>query len=403
MYNIRFIPTNLFIPVFLFTLAIPLVRHLEEPHAAGDSLSGFPATFKEDQNTVYSPYGMETLAAMMAIGAKTETLVELQNAFQFPACADDIIALHHRIQPDFPGKTGSPLSFLAANSLWVAGGITLNPVFQEHVSNGFDADVVLHDFSIGSETNRHDINAWVQRQTADKISFITDGFAPETRMVVVNAIDFCCNWCTAFDPANTKNRNFILANGEKIPVPMMQQQMRIPYFEDEEVTCILLPYTQKNLGMILVLPKNTIDENTPIHNFSLVKVTRWQKQMVLETVDCLIPKFRMESSFDLKPVFGQLGVTRAFDQDKADFSGITVGGNNLFISKAVQKITLEIGETGTEAAAATAAIFVPKSPMNMINKVMHFHANRPFYFAVMDIDKGTFLFVGRYVAPVPSE
>lgn len=52
----------------------------------------------------------------------------------------------------------------------------------------------------------------------------------------------------------------------------------------------------------------------------------------------------------------QLGVTKAFKSEQADFSGIT-GKKDLFISAVIQKTFINVTEDGTEAAAATVGEF----------------------------------------------
>jgi serpin B len=49
----------------------------------------------------------------------------------------------------------------------------------------------------------------------------------------------------------------------------------------------------------------------------------------------------------------QLGVTKAFEDGEADFSGIAGEKGELFINDVVQKTYIDVNEDGVEAAAAT--------------------------------------------------
>jgi len=109
-----------------------------------------------------------------------------------------------------------------------------------------------------------------------------------------------------------------------------------------------------------------------------------------------LPRFRLESAFDLIPVLQRLGVTQAFTA-RADFSGITEAAR-LQISAVAHKAYVDVDEHGTEAAAATAAVFQmsaavqPPPPVTMI-------VDRPFLFAIIHTPTGLPLFAGQVSNP----
>ena len=71
-------------------------------------------------------------------------------------------------------------------------------------------------------------------------------------------------------------------------------------------------------------------------------------------VDLSLPRFRITAGFMLADTLKALGVRTAFT-DAADFSGIS--DMPLRISAVVHKAYIDVGEEGTEAAAATATVF----------------------------------------------
>jgi serpin B len=77
----------------------------------------------------------------------------------------------------------------------------------------------------------------------------------------------------------------------------------------------------------------------------------------------------------------------------ADFSGMT-GNRDLYISDAIHKAFIEVDESGTEAAAATAVIMgataIPAKPLEI-------KIDRPFIYLIRDVQTGTVLFLGRVV------
>jgi serpin B len=81
----------------------------------------------------------------------------------------------------------------------------------------------------------------------------------------------------------------------------------------------------------------------------------------------------------------------------ADFSGMT-SQEKLYIGAVIHKAFVDVNETGTEAAAATAVIMraggVPQQPARGT-----FHADRPFLYTICDNRTGSILFVGRIANP----
>lgn len=113
-------------------------------------------------------------------------------------------------------------------------------------------------------------------------------------------------------------------------------------------------------------------------------------------VEVFLPKFRLEMASLLNDKLQGLGMEDAFDESRADFSGMTPARPGLYISKVVHKAFVDVNEEGTEAAAATAVIMAIKSVMSA-NPV--FRADRPFLFMIREVASGSILFLGRCADP----
>ena len=108
-----------------------------------------------------------------------------------------------------------------------------------------------------------------------------------------------------------------------------------------------------------------------------------------------LPKFKFEGQFDLGDQLASLGMSDAFDPDRADFSGMTER-KELYVSAVVHKAFVAVDEKGTEAAAATAVIMDLASVM-MPGATLTI--DRPFIFLIRDLPSGQILFVGRVLNP----
>ena len=90
-------------------------------------------------------------------------------------------------------------------------------------------------------------------------------------------------------------------------------------------------------------------------------------------------------------------MVEAFDERKADFSGMAHIENPIWIDKDFHKAFVEVNERGSEAAAATTVI--EKMTDGHIGERVIFTADHPFLFLIRDDRTGCILYLGRLVAP----
>ena len=91
------------------------------------------------------------------------------------------------------------------------------------------------------------------------------------------------------------------------------------------------------------------------------------------------------------------GMPSAFDQQRADLSGI-VSGVRLAINDVAHATFLRVDEEGTEAAAATAVTIVVTSA-RIEPQVPEMVVDRPFLATLRDRKSGAVLFFGRIADP----
>jgi serpin B len=118
-----------------------------------------------------------------------------------------------------------------------------------------------------------------------------------------------------------------------------------------------------------------------------------------------LPRFTFEyGPASLMQPLRALGMTDAFDRDRADFSGMLEGPTSeppLIIDDVLHKAFIGVDEEGTEAAAAT-IVLVPAGAapgMPTPPPPIEVHIDRPFLFAIRDTVTGTILFLGRVLDP----
>ena len=107
-----------------------------------------------------------------------------------------------------------------------------------------------------------------------------------------------------------------------------------------------------------------------------------------------LPKFKIESEFDLNKTLSELGIKEAFTE-AADFSGITEA-EKLYISKVVHKANIAVDEEGTEAAAATAVMMRKTSALL---EDVDFIVNKPFIYILRNNKNNCIYFMGKIINP----
>ena len=295
-------------------------------------------------------------------------------------------------------KGGYQLS--VANALWGQKGYGFLQEFIDLTKKYYGAGLREVDFvsAVEREKARKAINAWVEKQTKDKIKeLIQPGvFTRLTRLVLTNAIYFKGDWASKFKEENTKPAPFYVTEEKSVEVPMMYQKGQFAYTEGEDAQVLVLPYKGDELSMLIVLPKKpsllpSIERELTLKNLK-VELERLRKQ----EVKVYLPKFKITwGVFKLNDILKAMGMKDAFSLPPADFSGMT-GRKDLFISHVLHKAFVEVNEEGTEAAAATAVVMdresAPAPPPV-------FRADHPFVFMIRDNRSGTILFMGRVTNP----
>jgi serpin B len=90
-----------------------------------------------------------------------------------------------------------------------------------------------------------------------------------------------------------------------------------------------------------------------------------------------------------------MGMKKAFGSE-ADLTGIAKE-KGLYLSDVIHKAYIDVNESGTEAAAASAIMTFGASLETRRPK--EFRADHPFIFLVRDTEKGIILFAGRLEDP----
>lgn len=360
---------------------------------------------KPGKNLFYSPYSISTALSMTYAGAKGNTATEMAKAMSFNLPMAEQHASYRDQQQALNaiGKRGKA-QLSVANAIFDAKIYEklLVPEFAKLLKDYYDSNVYSLDFSDFDGTAKY-INTWVEERTNNRIK---DLVSPEhirdsnDGMVLVNAIFFKGNWLLQFDPKKSVEDTFFTTSNRapksSKPVKMMTQTGEFPYAELDGYQILELPYSESDLAMLVVIPD---DIDSMKNALSPKLLAAWQAQLRKQEVKVFMPAFKLELTLEGLPAkLKEMGMVDAFDESRADFSGIRRAdtGKGLYIQDIIHKAFIEVNEEGTEAAAATAVVMGTKS-VAMPNPV--FRADRPFIYMILHKPTNNVLFLGKLSDP----
>jgi serpin B len=349
----------------------------------------------EDQsgNIFFSPYSIFVALAMTYEGGRGETAEEMYEILNFQQNDEVNLCSFGKIYNLLNQVKEYTLS--TANALWIKENYPFSEEYLNFIENYYMGKATEMDYSDPVAAAKI-INEWVENNTNGKIKDLIQSSDIDpivTAMILTNAIYFKGIWEHEFDPDNTQDMDFEISPGNNISVPMMSiSDKTFNYTETDEVQVLELNYDGDDVSMILVLPK---ENNISIAEQAINPTTLadWRESFGKIEVDVSIPKFKLETKYDLKKYLQKMGMNISFTQ-YADFSGIT-GYKDLFIKKVAHKAYIEVNEEGTEAAAATSVIM----QLTAVIDTVTFNADHPFVFLIQHKDTGNILFMGKIVDP----
>ena len=172
----------------------------------------------------------------------------------------------------------------------------------------------------------------------------------------------------------------------------MEQTTTLPYYADQYLQCVEMPYGNQAFSMVAILPANDMDIDQLIEHLDN---TTWQNivnNMRKQDVWLKFPRFKVECEIPLNNPVKNVGMQRIFTGGLANISDVP-----LFVSNIKQKTFVEVNETGTEAAAVTVVEIRETSALEPTQ--IPFFANRPFLYLIKEKSTGVILFIGRMDEP----
>ena len=353
---------------------------------------------KDPTNTFFSPLSLNFALGMLYNGASGETRTEMAEALGMGDFTDIEINEYYQKMSQALLKIDPKTDISIANSIWYRNILPVKQPFINTNKTYFDATVQSLDFSKSEAADV--INQWCADKTKNRIrEIVGKPIGDNIMMYLINALYFKSKWNfdTKFDKANTKQADFTKADNGKIKVNLMEQTTYFPYYTDQNLQCVELPYGNQAFGMAVILGDESMSLDELIE---YLDDETWQNivnNMYSQKVWLKLPRFKIECDMKLNDPVKNVGMQRIFYELLADFANIS--DVPLFVSEIQQKTFVEVNEEGTEAAAVTAISGAATSFRPDPDVPVPFFANRPFLYLIKERSTGVILFIGRMDEP----
>ncbi|NXS60861.1 A1AT2 antiproteinase, partial [Brachypteracias leptosomus] len=347
-----------------------------------------------DKNVFFSPIGISTAFAMLAVGAKSTTLSQIFEGLGFDSLTEtrihDIHESFHKVLAVL-NCTDVNITLNIGNALFTVLGYEPEETFLQNTKHFYDVDFFSNDFHKPEEAKKQ-INKYVEEKTKGKINELISHLDPRTILVLVNYIYFKAAWEKSFDPVRTYEDDFFVNTNTSVKVNMMQRDSKYNSYYDKDLSCevVEVPY-QGTARALFILPDDGKMKQVE-DALSKEILCKWENKLVSRRLHLQLPKISISGSYDVKNLLMEMGITEVFSSN-ADLSGIS-GSHNLQVSQAIHKALLEVDEAGTEAAGATAIILT-----RVLHPSVTIKFNRPFIILIYDKKTSTAVFMGKIVDP----
>lgn len=343
-------------------------------------------------NLFFSPFSISSALGMTYAGARHNTAREMKEVLHFQLDQTQLHPAFKRLNRELAANARKDDQKLnIANGLCLTGA-DVSSEFKALLKNNYDAEL----FSGGLDK----INGWVKQKTEGKIEKILENLGPNSVCVLLNAIYFKGTWESQFKKSSTQDAPFNVSVRKQVTARLMYQKSGFQILGKEDFQAASIPYRGKHLSMIILLPREVEGLAKLEKQLSGQNVQQWLTELdkaPIQEIELYMPKYKLETGYDLVPPCKALGMKDAFDTSgKADFSGMGWPKGKLWIFQIKHKAFVEVNEEGTEAAAATAV----GMQATAVRFYPVFRADHPFLFLIRDNQTGSILFMGRVVNPL---
>jgi serpin B len=388
----------------------PLVS--PRPFGAADTAFGLDALgawCRSDPraNLVLSPSSLASGLGMAYLGARGATAQAMDSVLHLPAASGQ--ALEAGLQARsaaLRGLGGPGVTVNATDQVWADPTLDTLHSYLNAVATGYGAGVAQVPLLSKPDQAVQQIDQAIATATHGLIPQLLDpGSLQDIGWVLTDALYLKAAWATPFQASQTEPGSFTTAAGQQVSAQFMHGDSYVSASADGW-TAVWLPYANGRLAMMALLPP--AGPAGPADPAGCALPTAAQLGTLATTLaaggkdqgsgpvlnrDISLPKVNLQDKLSMRTLLSGLGMGVAFTP-AADFSALSPQA--CCIGLVEHAATLQVGEKGTVASAATAVGVVAAAGRSGPPPVVF---DRPYLMVVTDRTTGEPLFMARVTNP----
>jgi serine protease inhibitor len=348
-----------------------------------------------DANIVLSPASLASGLGMAYLGARGSTAAAMARVLRLPASGSALLAMLAARAAALRGLDRPGVTVANADQIWADPKLVTKSAYLNAIATGYHAGLGRVPLLSDPGQAARQIDAAIGRATRGHITnLLSPGQLQSIGWVLTDALYLNARWQTPFSRQLTASAQFTTASGSSVQARYLTGELRTATASGW--TAVSLPYRGGKLAMEALMPASGAGGCPALSAADLHVVTaalgrpagRARSAMVMTR----LPKVSLSSKADMLPLLSALGMGQAFSAG-ADFSGLSPQAAG--IGAVVHAATLQVGERGTVASAATAVaigVSAEPAPPKLI-------FDRPYLLVVTDLATGEPLFLARVANP----
>jgi serpin B len=349
-------------------------------------------------NLVLSPASLASGLGMAYLGSRGGTARAMARVLDLPVTGGQGFQAGLQARSaDLRGLDSAGVTLAASDQVWADPTLKIRPSYLNAVATGYDAGVAQVPLLSSPDRATQEIDQAIATATRGQIPQL---LSPESlngiALVLTDALYLRAAWATPFQASQTASGPFTTAAGQQAAVSFMNGgQYRTA--SAAGWTAVRLPYRGGKLAMVALLPPSgAAGCATPapsVLGAMTARLTAGRAAGPVQTRSVSWPRVDLGGQVSLKGLLTELGMGVAFTAS-ADFAGLSP--QPLSIGLVQQAATLQVGEQGTVASAATAVGMQPTALRVQPPQVVF---DRPYLMLVTASATGEPLFMARVADP----